>query len=103
MPTLNAHIHTILKGVAANAIGTESARKVTEGRTCPATAEGVLAAAVKVNNVSCTNVVDALNAMWPTNDFYYDWTTGPKYSLTGKVSIGDGLDLGTVVNFNLGG
>lgn len=83
-----------LEGVTANAIGTESARKVTEGTVCSATAEGVLAAAVKVNNVSCTNVVDALNAMWPTNDFYYDWTTGPKYSLTGKVSIGDGLDLG---------
>ncbi len=58
-------LHTI-EGVAANAIGTESARKVTGGTVCSATAEGVLAAAVKVNNVRCTNVVDALNAMRPT-------------------------------------
>ncbi len=83
-----------LEGVAANAIGTESARPITEGTVCSASADGVLSLAVNVNKANYTQVVDALNAMWPTNDFYYDWTTGPKFSLTGKVGIGDGLDLG---------
>lgn len=83
-----------LDGIAANAIGTESVKKVTEGTVLSVTADGVLPAAVTVNKITCTQVVDALNAMWPTNDFYYVWTTGPKFSLTGKVGIGDGLDLG---------
>ena len=83
-----------LDGVAANAIGTESVRKVTEGTVLPATADGVLSANVTVNNVSYSQVVDALNAMWPANEAYYVWTTGPKFSFSGNVGIGDGLDLG---------
>lgn len=83
-----------LDGVAANAIGTESVRKVSEGTVLSATADGVLSANVTVNNASYSQVVDALNAMWPTNEFYYVWTAGPKFSFSGKVGIGDGLDLG---------
>ena len=83
-----------LENVAANAIGTESVRKATEGTVLSATTDGVLSAAVTVNKVTCTQVVDALNAMFSTNDTYYVWTTGPKFSLTGNVGIGDGLDLG---------
>ena len=59
-----------------------------------ASADGTLATAVTINSIECKNVVEALNAWVNGNTYWYSWTTGPKFSLTGKVSIGDGLDLG---------
>lgn len=53
--------------------------------------DGTEATSVTINNVEYADVVSALNAY---GDFGYKWTTGPKFSFTGNVGIGDDLDLG---------
>ena len=75
-------------------VGTNAELKPDEAINGAVNAEGVLSTAITINNVACTNVVDALNAWINGNANYDQWTTGPKFSYTGKVSIGDGLDLG---------
>ena len=81
-----------LDGIWNTGVGTASPNKV--GDALLASADGTLATAVTINSIECKNVVEALNAWVNGNTYWYSWTTGPKFSLTGKVSIGDGLDLG---------
>ena len=75
-------------------VGTSAALKPEEALNCSVSADGVLATTVTIRDVAYNTIVDVLNAWVNGNANYYIWTTGPKFSLTGKVSIGDGLDLG---------
>lgn len=81
-----------LEGTSANVVGSSAATKPSLLSVC--SAEGVLATTMTVNSVTCSNVVDALNAWVNGNTFYYRWTTGPKYYTSGSVDIGGNLDLG---------
>ena len=77
-------------------VGTAAAVKPDEAINGVVSSEGVLASPVTIRDVAYTNIVEVLNA-WVNvngNANYYVWTTGPKFSLTGNVGIGDGLDLG---------
>lgn len=82
-----------LVGSSANPMGTSSKVKAQES-VLSATQDGTLSSSVQIGGNYYNNVVDALNASMATQPVYYNWTTGPKFSLTGKVGIGDGLDLG---------
>lgn len=75
-------------------VGTSAALKPEESLNCSVSADGVLATTVTIRDVAYNTIVDVLNAWVNGNANYYAWTTGPKFSLSGKVSIGDGLDLG---------
>ncbi len=75
-------------------VGTSAALKPEEALNCSVSADGVLATTVTIRDVAYNTIVDVLNAWVNGNANYYIWTTGPKFSLTGNVSIGDGLDLG---------
>lgn len=75
-------------------VGTSAALKPEEALNCSVSADGVLATTVTIRDVAYNTIVDVLNAWVNGNANYYVWTTGPKFSLTGNVSIGDGLDLG---------
>lgn len=87
------HYSYYLEGSSVYSLGTSSKVKATES-VLSATKEGVLSSSIKIGDKLYDGVVDALNAGKAGQTFYYDWTTGPKFSLTGKVGIGDGLDLG---------
>lgn len=75
-------------------VGTSAALKPEEALNCSVSADGVLATTVTIRDVAYNTIVDVLNAWVNGNANYYVWTTGPKFSLTGNVNIGDGLDLG---------
>lgn len=78
----------------ARMVGTAAAVKPNETINGVVSSEGVLATPVTIREVAYTNIVDVLNA-WINGNANYDvWTAGPKFSLSGKVGIGDGLDLG---------
>lgn len=82
------------EGICGQEVGSKSNAKPAIVRSV--SSDGALSEVVSINSINYSDVVTALNA-WVNvngNSFYYDWTTGPKFSLTGKVSIGDGLDLG---------
>lgn len=87
------HYSYYLAGSSANAMGTSSAKKAPE-TVLSAAKDGTLSGPTKIGGKYYNNVVEALNAGKAGQAFYYDWTTGPKFSLTGNVGIGDGLDLG---------
>lgn len=84
-----------LVGTSVNALGTSSSIKA-QPNVISAQKDGTLSVSTSINGKDCIDVVDALNAsLIPASQaFYYKWTTGPKFSLTGNVGIGDGLDLG---------
>lgn len=75
-------------------VGTSAALKPEEALNCSVSADGVLATTVTIRDVAYNTIVDVLNAWVNGNANYYVWTTGPKFSLSGSVNIGDGLDLG---------
>lgn len=87
------HYSYFLAGSSANAMGTSSAIKASE-TVLSAAKDGTLSTSQQIGGQYYNNVVEALNAGKAGQSFYYDWTTGPKFSLTGNVGIGDGLDLG---------
>lgn len=87
------HYSYYLAGSSANAMGTSSAIKAPE-TVLSAAKDGTLSGSTQIGGKYYNNVVEALNAGKAGQAFYYDWTTGPKFSLTGNVGIGDGLDLG---------
>lgn len=88
-----AHSSYYLVGSSVNPMGTSSKVKANDN-VLSATKDGTLSVSVKIGDKYYNNVVDALNANRGNQTFYYNWTTGPKFSLTGNVGIGDGLDLG---------
>ena len=83
-----------LEGSCESATGVASQTKPDEASVCSVLSDGTLTKTVGIRDVNYTNVVDVLNAWVNGNTYWYSWTTGPKFSLTGKVGIGDGLDLG---------
>lgn len=88
-----AHYSYFLEGSSVNAMGTSSKVKALES-VVSAAKDGTLSTSVLIGDANYNNVVDALNAGTAGQEFYYSWTTGPKFSFTGNVNIGDGLDLG---------
>lgn len=82
-----------LVGSSVNPMGTSSKIKANDN-VLSAAKDGTLSVSIKIGDKYYNNVVDALNANRGNQTFYYNWTTGPKFSLTGNVGIGDGLDLG---------
>ena len=89
----NTHHSYYLVGSSVNPIGTSSKVKAQQS-VLSATQDGTLSTSVQIGGKYYNNVVDVLNANMATQPVYYNWTTGPKFSLTGNVGIGDGLDLG---------
>ena len=88
-----AHSSYYLVGSSVNPMGTSSKIKANDN-VLSAAKDGTLSVSIKIGDKYYNNVVDALNANRGNQTFYYNWTTGPKFSLTGNVGIGDGLDLG---------